>query len=154
MQAAEALQRLIDLADRYNQLREDLCPDDMREKLKGGLEDNETAILISQAMLNSMIPVARYRAFVEVDEDQPKRTKLQQEMSSRGEFTICSVNIRGIMGGLMGISAVPTNVKITLWEQRATGADMISGFQGKSNSKQYRLWVESLYELETSPTVQ
>ena len=157
MQAIEALTRLITMADAHQLSdRQDMASNSslMDAETIEQFNDDETAIAICQAMLNTAIPVARYRAFIEVETEQPKRTKFQESVAVKNEFTVCSVDMPGIISGLQGVTHVPTNCKITVWEQRQTGADMISGYQGSTKSSGYRLFIKGLPELQTMPTVQ
>jgi len=155
MQALEALTRLLSIADIH--LGTERA---RREELEEGgpemdeMDRKEIAVSICQAMLNTAIPVARYRAFVQVDDVQPKRTAHQAGRAVEHEFTVCSVDMDGIMSGLIGVTAVPTNVRVTIWEQRADGADMISGYQGQTKTMKYRQFLQALKALETMPTVQ
>jgi hypothetical protein len=148
MQAAEALQLMILEMDKsIAAANESEVPVDTDE-----LERKNLAIGVSQAMLNSMIPVARFRAFVEVDEEQPKRTKGEQARAIHDEFTVCAVYAMGIVSGLIGLSQVPTNVRVLVFEQRATGADVVSGFQGTTKSQKWRIWLKELPSLEAAST--
>lgn len=147
MQAAEALQLLITLGDELLNLHPSQRPANENK------DREELALAVSQAMLNSMIPVARYRAFVEVDEEQPKRSKYQESIAITGEFTICSVNMAGIRGGMIGLSHVPTKVRVMIFEQRATGADVLTAYQGETKTVQFKRFLEGLHALETLPTV-
>ena len=144
MQAPEALQRLISIADQRND-GASVDPNGESEK------EAEVAIAVCQAMLNAMIPVARYRAFVEIDQEQPKRTKEQDKRAVHHEFVISTVPMEGLIAGLVGITNIPTNCKITVFEQEAHGAKMISGYQGQSKCQQYRVWLDSLRALEVAP---
>ena len=155
MQAIEALTRLLSIADIH------LTAERLRrgELEEGGpeideMDRKEIAVSICQAMLNTAIPVARYRAFVQVDDVQPKRTPHQAGRAVEHEFTVCAVDMGGILSGLIGVTAVPTNVRVTIWEQRADGADMISGYQGQTKTMKYRQFLQGLKALETMPTVQ
>lgn len=157
MQAVEALTRLLAIADIH--LKEERYRRAGSELEEGGpemdeMDRREIAVSICHAMLNTAIPVARFRAFVEVDDVQPKRSKMQEERAVLHEFTICAVDMDGIMSGLIGVTAVPTNVRLTIWEQRADGADMISGYQGQTKTMKYRQFLQGLKALETMPTVQ
>lgn len=148
MQAAEAITLLIHEADCV--LKADIYTDDpdYREKI-------ELSVAVSTAMLNSMIPVARYRVFVEVDPDQPKPKKGDKAtIYTHSEFTLCATGILDIKNGLIGLTLAKTAVRVSLWEQRPTGADMISGYQGLTKTLKYRQWLEGLTSLETLPTVQ
>lgn len=156
MQAAEAVQRLIDMADRVIEDYSKVFTPELYDE--GGPEVDELdrkklAVAVSQAMLNSMIPVARFRAFVEVDELQPKRKPSEKYLEIRKEFTVCATDIAGVTGGLVGLSVLATNVRILLFEQRATGADVVTAFQGRTKSGQYRSWLKELDHLEANPTV-
>lgn len=155
MQAVEALTRLLAIADTHLSV-ERLRRADLEE---GGseldeMDRKEIAVSICQAMLNTAIPVARYRAFVQVDEVQPKRTAYQSQQAVEHEFTTCAVNMDGILSSLIGVTAIPTNVRVTIWEQRADGADMVSGYQGQTRTMKYRQFLQGLKALETIPPVQ
>lgn len=151
MQAVEALQRLIALADQYAPR---VASEEATPEVRDGIEQNLIAIAIAQAMLNTALPVARFRAFVEIDDKQPKRTAYQASVAPKHEFTICAVDMDGILSGLIGVTSVPTNVKVSLFEQRATGADMLSGYQGQTKTGNYKRFLEGLKALEALPTVQ
>lgn len=155
MQALEALTRLLSIADIH------LGTERARraELEEGGpeldeMDRKELAVSICQAMLNTAIPVARYRAFVEIDDYQPKRTRVQEDRAVLHQFTVCAVDMDGILSGLIGVTSLPTNVRLTIWEQRADGADMISGYQGQTKTMKYRQFLQGLKALETMPTVQ
>lgn len=155
MNPIEALTRLVAMADRY--LEGDRA---RRVDLEEGgpeleeMDRKELAVSIVQAMLNTAIPVARYRASVELDEVQPKRKEFQQEMSARYEYTISAINMSGIISGLCGVTYVPTNVRITVWEQHPGKVEMVTGYQGPTKSQQYREFIRGLPELERSTSVQ
>lgn len=149
MQAVEAMQRLIAMSDELLGLHPAQRPANEDK------EQDEVAIAIIQAMLNTALPVARYRAFVEVDREQPKRSKFQDSVAPRDEYTVCGVTMDNILAGLVGITHVPTNVKVSVFEQRADGADMISGYQGQTKGKsEWARFLNGLKALETMPTVQ
>ena len=114
MQAVEALTRLIDIADAMA---------DAEDAEKA--EQDQLAISICQAMLNTALPVARFRCFVQVESGKHLGR----------EYTLCGVKIEDIVAGLTPLSRAGTKVYVTLWEQRATGADMIEGYQGMSTRK-------------------
>lgn len=149
MQAVEAMQRLIAMSDELLGLHPSQRPANENK------EQDEVAIAIIQAMLNTALPVARYRAFVEVDQDQPKRSKFQERVAVRDEYTVCGVTMASLISGLVGITHVVTNVKVTVFEQRADGADMISGYQGQTKGKaEWARFLRGLTALESMPTVQ
>lgn len=141
MTPLEAMNRLIALADHYR-VEEGGRPDDEAQ-----VEDN-IAVAVIQAMLNTALPIARFRAFVEVDAQSQRRGKI------RDEFTVCAPTIHGILGGLIGLHHAKTDVHVTLWEQKAEGASMLTGFQGATKSRRYRSWVEELiFQFDTPAEV-
>jgi hypothetical protein len=157
MQAVEALTRLLAIADTH--LQQERCRRASPDLEEGGpemdeMDRREIAVSICHAMLNTAIPVARFRAFVEVDDLQPKRSKVQEERAVLHEFTVCAVDMDGIMSGLIGVSSIPTNVRLTIWEQRPDGADMISGYQGQTKTMKYRQFLRGLKALDKMPRVQ
>jgi hypothetical protein len=139
MSPLEAMRRLIQVGRGY-------VTHHMGAELGGGLDEEEEAFeaLVTEAcdittlMLDTALPIARWRCHVEVDAESKVRGKIKDE------FTICAVSIHGILGGLMGLSRIKTNVRLTLWEQRKTSAEMLSGYQGASKSSRYRDWLDSL----------
>jgi hypothetical protein len=155
MQVKEALTRVIDIADR-RQARdratiEGADTSTLNQEWLMQFEANEVAISICQAMLNTAMPIAKYRAFIEIETDQPKRTKYQDSVAAKHEWLIASVNIEGILSGLMSVTHVNTNVRVSLFEQRATGADMLTAYQGESKSASYRAFLKSLPALDQRP---
>lgn len=114
------------------------------------LDESEKELSLStaviQAMLNTALPIARFRAFVEIDANSKRRGKITDE------FTVCAVNIHGILGGLIGLHQARVDVRVTLWEQKAEGASMLTGFQGPTKSSRYRSWVEELVFQFDTPT--
>lgn len=145
MNGAEALTRLIAAADQQFQGMTELTEE---------ATELQVASAVCQAMLNTMLPIARFRAHVEIDADQAKRTPGKAKLAATSEFTACSVSMDGIRSSLTALSSVETNVRISIWEQRANGADMLSGFQGKTKTQQFRIFMEGLSALEALPTVQ
>jgi len=154
MQPVEAINRLIAESDSRRNAFQEKSPDseEWTDGDKAWIEELGVALAVCQAMLNTAIPVSRFRCFVEVDEEQPPRKGADPE-EIRQEFTVCGVTIGSVMGGLVGLQRLKTNVRITLWEQRSTGADMISGYQGATKTLQYRNWLKSLPELEAPPSL-
>lgn len=134
MQAVEGLTRLIAIADQtYKDLGD---PQDEAERKE--FENDQVAISIAQAMLNTALPVARFRVFVRIESGR----------ETGREFTICAVNIEDIVAALYPLSTMVRQVYISLWEQRQTGADMLEGFQGWTHSpgqkKALRLFLDGL----------
>lgn len=126
MQAVEGLTRLITLGDLYTKVREELAnptPEEQAER-----EQDQLAISICQAMLNTALPVAKYRVFVKIESGREKGR----------EYTICAVSIEDIVAALYPLTQMIRSVYVTLWEQRATGADMLEGFQGPTRDRKGR----------------
>lgn len=113
MQPVEAITRLIALADNRHDGRS-VDPDNENEKL------DELAVTVVQAMLNTALPVARFRCFVKIDSGSEEGL----------EYTICAVKIEEVVCALMPLTRATREVYVQLWEQRATGADMLAGYQG------------------------
>lgn len=169
MNGMEALTRLIYLSDIEIARKKDEIFDD-RTAIDMEIQQDELAIAIATAILNNGLPIARFRLHVTVDEDQvtpkklkTKNMKVEDILPVREEFTVCGVSIQAVRQGIMALSAIKANVQVTLWEQRATGADMVSGFQGSTKTIQYRSWLKEIMkynapqqktEIPQAPTVQ
>lgn len=143
MQAVEALTRLIAIADR----RGIDSDKELAERLKDSDEaaKDQLASSIAQAMLNTALPVARFRCFVQIESGKRKGR----------EFTICAVNIEDIIAALGPLSTTATKVYINLWEQRATGADMLEGYQGwtrTATDKKMQMFLKSLEKYSSMGT--
>jgi hypothetical protein len=145
MHPAEALTLLIKQADNWVSLTKSTEQIVQRTPEETNwLEELEIAISIGQAMLNTAIPVVRFRCFVQVDPISKKKTPV------RDEFVITATNVAALRSGLVALRHYKVDVHVTLWEQRAQGADMLSGYQGPTKSERYESWLESLsmYEQE------
>jgi|SRR4051812_30667258 len=146
MRAIEALERLIKLGDYALGLH----PSQRPENEEGQeFESNKAAVAICQAMVNTAIPIARYRAHVEVEQVWDKGAKI-----GVSDFSICSQNMAGIQAGIAALGRDNLTVRVTLWNQRADGADMLSGYQGQSKSQNFRIWYRDIVSLEQLPTIQ
>lgn len=151
MQPVEALTRIIAMADANTAARSDvsipLAPQgEITEVPNDELEQDKLAVSIAQAMLNTAIPVARFRCFVKIESGK---------MAGR-EYTICAVNIEDIVASLYGLKINNFQVYITLWEQRATGAEMLESFQGRTRAtnKQFDRYLDELRRHAVTQTVQ
>jgi hypothetical protein len=105
----------------------------------------KVAVAVAQAMLNTALPVARFRAFV----------RYESGKEDGREFTICGINIEDIVAALYPMTQMNRAVYVTLWEQRATGADMLEGFQGRTKQitdqpKMFRSYLDSLRKYSVS----
>ena len=151
MQATEALTRLIAAAEARLNLNESRNTE--RVEQSDHEQQLELATAICQAMLNTAIPVARFRALIELQADQPRRSKWEDFIAAKQEFTISAVNMKGILGGLGAITNVPTGIRLSIWEQRQTGVDMVSGYEGQTKTAGYRQFLLGLAELEFRPDI-
>jgi hypothetical protein len=127
----EALTRVISLADELLGLHPSQRPaNEGDERL-----ENETAIAACQAILNTGMPIARFRLHV--------------DYLGKGEFTICAITISMLQDQLKNIK-LGKNVELqaTLWEQTPTGAHMLSGFRGMSRAANYRAWIKQIEEYQ------
>lgn len=95
------------------------------EEYQAGIEKMEVSVAVATAMLNTALPVARFRCFV----------KIESGREEGREFTICSPNIEDIVAALYPLSTLARKVYVTLWEQRPTGADMIEAYQGWTRAR-------------------
>lgn len=123
MQPVEAITRVLALADVHQQSdRKDQEEglSSMDPESRSLFEQDELAISVVQAMLNTALPVARFRCFVKID------SGIEEGL----EFTVCAVKIEEIVCALRPLTRATRKVYVNLWEQRATGADMLAGYQG------------------------
>lgn len=121
MQAVEGLTILIGLADETLKLNSTYGTD--APVFSPSEERLQLATSICQAMLHTALPVAKYRVFV----------KIESGRENGREYTICATSIEDIVAALYPLSRMRRQVYVTLWEQRATGADMLEGYQGSSD---------------------
>lgn len=117
MQPVEAITRLIAMADRDIH---DRMPMEEGEEYSENDNQDKLAISVVQAMLNTALPVARFRCFVKIDSGSEEGL----------EYTVCAVKIEEIACALRPLTKATRKVYVNLWEQRATGADMLAGYQG------------------------
>lgn len=147
MQASEALQLLVTHMDKvWTQSDYRLNVND-EEK-----EQIQLATAICAAMLNTALPVAKYRAFVEIDKSSRRTSSPKGTVDM--EYTVCAVNAKGVKSGLSSLGHLDLDVRVLVFEQRTTGADVVSGFQGNTKSQKYRSWYRTLEAIEDIPTVQ
>ncbi len=147
MQAAEAITRLIAIADTFLMVTPEQLAEYSPEN-RAQHEQDQLAISIAQAMLNSMIPVARFRVFIRIESGEFSGT----------EFTVCCTDIRSVKASIKRLRMPGIKVYIQLWEQRPTGADMLLGFQGSTGTlvggkRSLDRWLESLDQFNASTTV-
>lgn len=139
MTSLEAIQQLIAVADAHMSLSRSMAElGEMTPQQRETIENIEVAISTVQAVLNTAMPVARFRCFVSVEVGKKPKGPI------RDDYTICAPTIEGITAGLIGLAQTRVDVHATLWEQRAMGAEMLSGYQGPTKVGRYRSWVESL----------
>jgi len=146
MQAVEAMTVLIALGDAALKLNSTHGTE--ATEYSDAEKQLQLAVSVAQAMLNTALPVARFRVFV----------KIESGKEEGREFTVCSDKIEDIVAALYPLSKLARKVYITLWEQRATGADMVEAFQDWTRSSITRKmthWLDSLKKYAvTIPMVQ
>lgn len=126
MQAVEAMTLLIRECEGQAKTAHELMtnPDYSAEtadpEWREAVEQRDVALAVVTAMLNTALPVARFRCFVRIESGK----------ENGREYTICAVNIEDIVAGLYPLAKLARQVYVALWEQRADGADMLEGFQG------------------------
>ena len=147
MQPVEALTRVIALADKeLGRVDSILGPVDAEEINEEDYPD-QVAVAICNTMLNTALPVARFRAHVTVEDCKTgSRVGL-------GDFTISATSIDAIKNGMVGLTMEKVTVYASLWEQRATGADMLSGYQGETKTLGFRNWLREIDQYNAAPTV-
>lgn len=151
MQAVEAMTLLISLGEQELALNSTRGTQEVQQSEHE--QQLELAVAVTQAMLNAMVPVARFRVFVRIEGGNPKT-----EIGS--EYTICCTDIKSVKSSIRGLARERKDVYVVLWEQRATGADMLSGYQGNTTEsmrpgreKRFTNWLNALDEFDCSPTV-
>ena len=152
MQPVEAMTILLDETSQKMALTHKMSElSEMTAEQKEWCENVELAVSVGYAMLNTALPVVKFRVFIQVTKQlATRRGPPQIEVN---EFTLCATSIKSIRDSLLDLETrKKTDVYINLWEQRADGATMHSGFQGNPRSKQFLLWVNSLDQFD--PTVQ
>lgn len=151
MNAPEALQLLINHMDRMwiHSDYQITLNDEEKEQIK-------LATAICVAMLNTALPIAKYRAFVEIinDDGAMKTSKAHPQGYIDAEFTVCATSGAGIRSGLAGVGRDDLNVRVLVFEQKEGTADVVSGYHGFTKSQKYRLWYKSLNDLDLIPTIQ
>jgi hypothetical protein len=151
MNSLEAMTRLLSLAE--VELRRNETYGTETPELSESEQELATATAVITAMLNTALPIARFRVFVEVDPIQPK-VKSVKERPVVAEFTGCAVTVGGVRSAIQGLSIEATNVRIMLFEQRHNGAEMISAYQGKTKTLAYRNWLKELDLFNSAMTIQ
>lgn len=144
MQPVEALNRLIALADIIT-----APPSTHRHRTEEEQEQDALAISVCQAILNTALPVARYRVFVRLEKTYP-----QSDVNS--EYTVCCADIKSVIGALRQLAGQKREVYVQVWEQKKMGAEMVSGYQGITNglssgARRYTDWLKALSYLEDQP---
>lgn len=149
MQPVEALTILIAVGDATLANRSGTFPlnpqsEFVEDPLSEAEERVKLSVAVCQAMLNTALPVARWRAFVQIESGKEEGC----------EYTISGTKIEDIIAGLYPLGLIQRKLYVTLWEQRATGADMVEGYQGASRSiikkGSFSLYLEGLRKHSTS----
>lgn len=151
MQSLEAIQRLMKVARDYvDGWIETHLVNSPEAPMDESVADLDVAAKVVEIMLNTALPIARFRLYVELDEVVVPKKQKQLSSNHHHEFTTCSVTIDGIKSSITFLSRESTNCRLILWEQATTVARMVTGFQGDSKSKEFRLWLKSLDLIQTS----
>lgn len=139
MRAAEALETLIAAADHY--IKEEGGPADPAFK-----ERLEVATAICQAMLNTAIPVARFRLHIDT-----RNTDAKSRIGDV-DFTVSATSIPSLKHTLKPFIKEDAQIHCTLWNQYPDRAEMLTGYQGATMHQGFRNWVRSLdaFEYEVS----
>jgi hypothetical protein len=145
MNAPEALQLLIHHMDRmwiHSDYRVSLSEEE-QEQIK-------LATAICVAMLNTALPVSKYRAYVEVIGQHGAKKPITQG-KVEAEYTACAVNMAGIRSGLVGLLREDLEVRVLVFEQKAGSADVVTGYHGFTKNQKFRLWFKELAALDKEP---
>jgi len=137
MQPVEAMSILIAIGDLASKSMGAAVPEAVDDPQTLSQQRLDVAIAVAQAMLNTALPVARFRLFVQIETGRDKGR----------EYTVCSPTIEDIIAALYPVGRIARRIYVTLWEQRPEGADMIEGFQGSTATaagKQFKLYLEGL----------
>lgn len=141
MQASQALQTVLGLArERYSQ---------EIWAVEGERDPQKEAIDWCDKILNTAVPLARFRAMVTVEKVGPK-SKL-----GVGDFTVCGITISAIKNGLIGLSMEPLDIYLQLWEHRnedVGGMDMLTGYQGPTKTLAYREFLRDIDRFQRDPS--
>lgn len=139
MNSLEAITRLIQFADDSLQSKMKKLLGEGRGGEEVPVEDMElgVAISITNAILNAALPIAKYRCFVEIDKDQDKAVR----KLVKTEFTVCGASMSAIKSGIASLLIEPINARVMIFVQLPHNSDMITAYQGKTKSKQYRDWL-------------
>ncbi len=143
MRAAEALERLLMMATELMGIHPSQRPVEAEQK-----EAEEVATAICTAMLNTAIPIARWRLHVEIEEVERK------SKFSVTDFTICATHTASLQSALVGFWLADAKVSISLWEQKVNGAEMVMGYQGHTKDQKFRRFFDQLKYWQVEPTVQ
>lgn len=111
-------------------------------------QKEQQAIEKVELLLNTAVPIARFRMFVQVRSvggAPPKKHK--PVMMEPCEFTVCSPTIAGLKMALEGLRRRPCDVFVSLFEQKEQSADYLTGYDGPSRGGGLYLWSSKLEEL-------
>jgi hypothetical protein len=138
MQASDALQRVLKLAENSGQYHHGVTQEE-RDAEAANFHQDQEALKICTDILSVAVPIARFRCFVTIEKIGTK-SKL-----GLGDFTIVAVDIPGIKNGLIGLSMESVSVYIQLWEHREEGKfDMLCGYQGQTKNLGFRNWLKDI----------
>lgn len=136
MNALEAMTRLIQLGIETLSLDSENMDPEYTESV-------ETAVAVCQAMLNTAIPIARFRMHVSLPETVP-------------DFTVSSPSTKALIDVLQLIREKKKNqlIRASLWEQHANRAEMLHGFEGNTRADGFKYWIHQVKVSEYGTQVQ
>lgn len=141
MRALEALTRVIAHAEAELNLNSTRGTDavDQSESEK----ELEEAVELCKAILETALPLARYRVHVE----------FRPTFGDKGpyEYTLCAVRLNDVVKALSNLRMA--EIRVNVWEHKTSSASLIFGFQGMVGSKPFKLFLSHLTDLELSELV-
>lgn len=150
MNAPEALTRLIEFAALRMRAARELVDnpdfDTHDPKWQADIENTEVAISICTAMLNTILPIVRFRCYIE--------NSLRGSPPKKLEYTVCAVRMEDILSALKPLGKSNGTIRVSVFEQFPGKAEMISGYGGYAKSPVFTKWLKDLPSLESMPTVQ
>lgn len=143
MNSLEAMTRLIQLGVETLSLNHSLTEEGEGKELSEYEAQLQTAVAVCQAILNTAIPIARFRMHIALHESMP-------------DFTVSSPSTKAFIEILQLIREKRKNQLITasLWEQYATGAEMLHGFEGNTRADGFKHWIQQVKASEYGSQVQ
>lgn len=141
MRAVEAMTRVIELSAYTMGLHQSQRPENDPESDE--YKNDEAAVAIVTAMLNTAIPIARFRIHCEFVETAKKSSGI-----GNFDFTVCATSVPSLKASVKHLRREEGDVYISLWEQHPDRAEMLVGYQGPTQSQNFRNWLSQLDAFE------